>query len=60
MSPLKRLRHTHHDCWIGPGLAALVIVVFALGIGVDTVLFTIGLATSYLGTIGRSPKSSDV
>ena len=54
MNPLRNLHLTLRDMPLGPGLAALAIVVIGLGLGGNTVLFAMGLLASYLGSFEHS------
>lgn len=46
--PQRSPRRTCSNVCFGVGLSALAIVIVALGVGVNTVLFAVGLAASYL------------
>ena len=60
MSPLSNLHLTLRDMPLGPGLAALAIVVLGLGLGGNTVLFAMGLAASYLASFEHSTSQTDL
>ena len=54
-----RLCRTLCDVGIGTGLTALAIAVLALGVGLNTILFAVGLAAGVLGTFSPPPRPSD-
>jgi hypothetical protein len=53
-----RLYHVLRHTGFAPAFPALAIVILALGIGMHTLLFSIGLAAGTCGTLGTPARHS--